>query len=223
MRQLQLHSNPIAVSGSGHSGKQINSFDAVIHKQEKSASHAVLSKMKLTLHAIRRTPHGASRLVLATSAWSVETRRAPSGHRRTRVYGQTTTAMHDNEYTVLPNADPSNAFPTPTSSPKWLIDRTNSSLHQPSSFREFSEEAFTTRPSLDKIGGWTKLNPSLHQPSSFREISEEVFTTWPSLDKMVDRPSITHYINHLRFEKFLRHAVFTSWPSFAEMVGHSPH
>ena len=30
----QLHSNPIAVSGSGHSGKQINSFDAVIRRQE---------------------------------------------------------------------------------------------------------------------------------------------------------------------------------------------
>ena len=30
----QVHSNPIAVSGSGHTGKQINSFEAVIHMQE---------------------------------------------------------------------------------------------------------------------------------------------------------------------------------------------
>ena len=30
----QLHSNPIAVSGRGHTRKQINSFDAVIHMQE---------------------------------------------------------------------------------------------------------------------------------------------------------------------------------------------
>ena len=56
--------------------------------------------MQLTLHATRRTrPHGASRLVLAMSAWSVKTRRAPSRHRTdARVYGRTTTAMHDNQY-----------------------------------------------------------------------------------------------------------------------------
>ena len=53
------------------------------------------SRMQLTLHATRRTPHGASRLVLAMSAWSVKTRRAPSWHcRDARVYGHTTTAMH---------------------------------------------------------------------------------------------------------------------------------
>ena len=39
-------------------------------------------------------------LVHATSAWSVKTRRAPSQHRTdARVYGRTTTAMHDIEYT----------------------------------------------------------------------------------------------------------------------------
>ena len=38
----------------------------------KSASRAVLSRMQLTLHATRPTPHGASRLVLAMSAWSVK-------------------------------------------------------------------------------------------------------------------------------------------------------
>ena len=39
---------------------------------------------------------GASRLVLAMSAWSVKTRRAPSRHcRDARVYGHTTTAVHD--------------------------------------------------------------------------------------------------------------------------------
>ena len=57
------------------------------------------SRMQLTLHATRRTPHGASRLVLAMSAWSVKTRRAPFWHcRDARVYGHTTTAMQDNEY-----------------------------------------------------------------------------------------------------------------------------
>ena len=52
--------------------------------------------MQLTLQATRRTPHGASRFVLAMSAWWVKTRRAPSGHcRDARVYGYTTTAVHD--------------------------------------------------------------------------------------------------------------------------------
>ena len=63
------------------------SFEAVIylqksaHKVRKSASQAVLSRMKLTFHATRRTPtHGASRLVQAMPAWSVKTRRAPTRH-----------------------------------------------------------------------------------------------------------------------------------------------
>ena len=55
-----------------------------------------LSRTQLTLHATRRTPHGASHLVQATSTWSVKTRRALSRHcRDARVYGHTTTAMHD--------------------------------------------------------------------------------------------------------------------------------
>ena len=63
--------------------KQSNSFDAVIHVQERtrivteSASKEVRRRMQLTLHAIRRTPHGDSRLVLAMSSWSVKTRRVP--------------------------------------------------------------------------------------------------------------------------------------------------
>ena len=46
----------------------------------KPASQAVvgiIDRMQLTLHATRPTPHGASRLVQAMSAWSVKTRRAP--------------------------------------------------------------------------------------------------------------------------------------------------
>ena len=54
-----------------------------------------LCRMQLTLHATRRTPCGASRLVQAMSAWLVKTRRAPSRHDRdARVYDHTTTAMH---------------------------------------------------------------------------------------------------------------------------------
>ena len=43
----------------------------------------------------RRTPHGASRLMQAMSAWLVKIRRGPSRHSRdVRFYGHTTTAMH---------------------------------------------------------------------------------------------------------------------------------
>ena len=49
------------------------------------------------MRSTRRTPHGALRFVQAAmSAWSVKNRRAPP--RRcidARVYGHTTTAMHD--------------------------------------------------------------------------------------------------------------------------------
>ena len=66
------------------------------HKVRKSTSHVVLSKMQLTLHATRRTPHGASRLVHAMSVLAVKTRRAPSRHwRNARVYGLKTTALHE--------------------------------------------------------------------------------------------------------------------------------
>ena len=46
-------------------------FDAVIHMQEKlRLTKAVLGirMQQFTLHGTRRTPHGASRLVLAMSA-----------------------------------------------------------------------------------------------------------------------------------------------------------
>ena len=59
--------------------------------------------MQLTVYATRRSPHGASRSVLAMSPCSVKTRRAPSRHcSDARAYGHTTTTMHDNEYTVSP-------------------------------------------------------------------------------------------------------------------------
>ena len=51
--------------------------------------------MQFTLHATRRTPHGASRMVQAMSSWLVKTRRAPSQHSRdARVYGHTATAIY---------------------------------------------------------------------------------------------------------------------------------
>ena len=69
------------------------------HKVRKSASKVVLGRMQLTLQAPHRTPHDASRLVHAMSAWSVTTRRSPSRRcRDARVwqeYGHATAAMHE--------------------------------------------------------------------------------------------------------------------------------
>ena len=60
----------------------------------KSILRAVLGRIQFTLHATRRTPHGAARLVRAMSAWLVKTRRAPSRHSRdARVYCHMTTTM----------------------------------------------------------------------------------------------------------------------------------
>ena len=67
-------------------------------QESPPASQAVLSRMLLTLHVSRRTPHGASRLVHAESAWSIKTRHAPSRRRRDAMaYGHTTMSMHDIE------------------------------------------------------------------------------------------------------------------------------
>ena len=91
----------------------------------KSASRATLRRMQLTLHATRRTPHGASCLVLAMSAWSVKTRRAPSRHRRdARVYGHTTTAMHENGY-----PPPFPPIPVSPPSPAHLFPRNAHGAH----------------------------------------------------------------------------------------------
>ena len=62
----QLHSTPIVVSGSTHTGNLINALK--LSSMCKSALQAVLSRMQLTLHATRRPPHGASHLVQALYA-----------------------------------------------------------------------------------------------------------------------------------------------------------
>ena len=65
------------------------------------------SRMKLTFHATRRTSQCASRLVQAMSAWSLKTRRAPNRRcRNARVYGRTTTAMHDTSASPPPSSLP---------------------------------------------------------------------------------------------------------------------
>ena len=74
--------------------KSINS--ALSFTQKSLPQKRFLVRMQLTLDATLPTPHDASRLVQAMSAWSVITRHALSRHcRGARVYGQTTTTMHD--------------------------------------------------------------------------------------------------------------------------------
>ena len=94
----QSHSMPILLSlkVATPENKPID-FDAVIHKQERPPHMRFLrSRMQLTLHATHRTPHGASRLAQAMPAWSMKYQRAPSRHcSDVRVYGHTTSAMHD--------------------------------------------------------------------------------------------------------------------------------
>ena len=77
-----------------------------------SVLRAVLGNMQFTVLATRQTPHGASRLVQAMSAWLVKTRRAPSRHSRdARIYGHTTTYGHA-------HTEDSPPLPPPLPSPK---------------------------------------------------------------------------------------------------------
>ena len=79
--------HPLPSLGIVHARKQINSSDAIIHIQHLPQK-LFLVKFTAHLHATRLTPHGASRLIQAMSAWSAKTRRAPSRHcKDTRVYG----------------------------------------------------------------------------------------------------------------------------------------
>ena len=83
------------------------------YKVPKSVLRAVLGRMQFTFHATRRTPHGASRLVQAISAWLMKTRRTPSRQSRdARVYGHTNTAMHKLSTRRPPTKKPA-LFPPP--------------------------------------------------------------------------------------------------------------
>ena len=61
-----IHGDPIAVSGIGHTGKHINSFDSVIHMQESPPHKRFLvgCSSPLMRFAEHFTAHGTSRLVL---------------------------------------------------------------------------------------------------------------------------------------------------------------
>ena len=119
----------------------------------------------LTLHAPRQTPQGASCLVLARSTWSVKTRRAPSRRcRDARVYGHTTTGMHDNE--ALPNLTRT----TPTAVVGAIVQ-----LHR-YSFRQAFEEQHDPEAAAELMCSWAADSSKLLRPLS-RMVVQGVDTT----------------------------------------------
>ena len=98
----QLNSNTHCSLWSVHTRKQSNSL-AVSSISEKVGTRCRSPFYERFVEGCsspflrpRRTPHGASRLVRAMPACLVKTRRAPSRHsKEARVYGHTTTVMHN--------------------------------------------------------------------------------------------------------------------------------
>ena len=95
----QLASVPIAASGSGDTPRNKFIHSTLSFMMQESPPHErLLAGCSSPLHTTRPTPpYGASLcLVQAMPACSAKTRCAPSRHcRDARVYGHTTTAMHD--------------------------------------------------------------------------------------------------------------------------------
>ena len=85
--------------------------------------------MQLTLHATRRSPHGASRLVRAMSTWLAKTRRAPSRHCwDARVCDHKTSAVHDMS---TPTLTPGIYHIFPCKRAKVLRTRSTSGMYLP--------------------------------------------------------------------------------------------
>ena len=105
---MQLHCNPIAVPGSGHIGKQIKSFDVVVHMQERSPQKRFSARCRsLFMPLLEATPHilpYSFALGARNVCCLVGENPTFSSCRDARVYyGGTSTAMHDN-----------NEYPPPT-------------------------------------------------------------------------------------------------------------
>ena len=104
----QMHSKPIAVSGSGHVIKQVNSFGTAIHMQgNPPPQKRFLVGCSFVSPFTPPSPntHDACFALGASKAFLVgeNTMCSPSRHcRDARVYGHTTTDMHDIEYTPPP-------------------------------------------------------------------------------------------------------------------------
>ena len=95
----QLHSNPIVVSRSGHTGnKAIHSTLPSIYRKVRLTSGSLWD----AAHPSHDSPNISRRFALRATDVCLfgENPTCSSRHcRDARVYGDTTTAMHDNEYT----------------------------------------------------------------------------------------------------------------------------
>ena len=86
----------------------VDLLDAVIRTRNIPPLQAIPAVVECGSAFLRftGTPRGASRMVQPLSAWSPKNRRSPSRHcRGARVYGHTTTPMHD-EHTLSPICRP---------------------------------------------------------------------------------------------------------------------
>ena len=101
--------------------ESVGSTLSVIRMQERTpASQAVLSRMQLTLHPTRSTPHGASCLWRAMPTGWLKIWRDASRHcRDTRAYDHTTTAVHD--MSTPPRASPPTPLP-PICTPRHMLN-----------------------------------------------------------------------------------------------------
>ena len=100
-RQFHRHTYPLLSLEWPHQNTKYNSLALSVISRKvgtrcRSVSYERFFKgCSSTVHATRRTHHGASRLAQAMSVWLVKTRRASSRHSRdARVCGRTTTTMH---------------------------------------------------------------------------------------------------------------------------------
>ena len=97
-RYLPGTTSIVVGSGDAHSKR---AACPILHNSRESPPPP--SRTRLSLHASRPAPHGASRLVQAMCAWSVKTRRVPSRHcRDATVYGHTT-CRDDMRTTLTPH------------------------------------------------------------------------------------------------------------------------
>ena len=93
----------------------------------------------------------------AMSAWSLEARRAPPRHCRcARVYGHTTTAMHDNEYTT-PTTTPTLTTPPTSRPPDSHLYRHHPDPH--SCTPNSTPPNFCATPQVDEV-----TPPVIHSP-----------------------------------------------------------
>ena len=91
-----LSSIPIAVSGSGRTRKQLDSFDAVIHMQERPPTKRFLVGCSSPFMRLAQLITALRAWCKQISSWSVTAWRAPSRHCRDArsSYGHTTTAAY---------------------------------------------------------------------------------------------------------------------------------